>query len=103
MKNNDSGTREKMEKDFRAMIADTEALLRATAEEADDTVRAARSRVEGSLASAKERAGEFEGVTADDAKAAVKATDQYVHENPWVAIALAAGVGLVAGWAFGRK
>jgi ElaB/YqjD/DUF883 family membrane-anchored ribosome-binding protein len=103
MKDGDAFARGKMERDFMAMIADTEALLRATEEEANDTIKAARARVEGSLASAKTQAEGLETLAADGANAAVKATDKYVHENPWVVIGIAAGVGLIAGWALGRK
>jgi ElaB/YqjD/DUF883 family membrane-anchored ribosome-binding protein len=36
-------------------------------------------------------------------KAAAKVTDAYVHENPWKAIGVAAGVGLVIGLLIGRR
>jgi ElaB/YqjD/DUF883 family membrane-anchored ribosome-binding protein len=36
-------------------------------------------------------------------KAAAKATDAYVHENPWRAVGAAAGVGLVIGLLVGRR
>lgn len=32
-----------------------------------------------------------------------KRTDTYVHDNPWKAIAISAGVGVLAGWILGRK
>jgi ElaB/YqjD/DUF883 family membrane-anchored ribosome-binding protein len=37
------------------------------------------------------------------AKAAAEATDTYVHENPWQAVGIAAGVGLVIGLLIGRR
>ena len=39
----------------------------------------------------------------DRAKDAAKATDDYVHENPWQAIGIAAAVGLVAGLLMSRR
>jgi ElaB/YqjD/DUF883 family membrane-anchored ribosome-binding protein len=36
-------------------------------------------------------------------KEAARATDVYVHENPWRAIGAAAGVGLVIGLLIGRR
>jgi len=36
-------------------------------------------------------------------KAAAKATDVYVHENPWKAIGVAAGFSLVIGLLLGRR
>ena len=37
------------------------------------------------------------------AKAAAKATDGYVHENPWKSVGIAAGVGLLLGMLIGRR
>jgi ElaB/YqjD/DUF883 family membrane-anchored ribosome-binding protein len=36
-------------------------------------------------------------------KIAVKATDLYVHKNPWQAAGFAAGVGVLVGLLFGRR
>jgi len=36
-------------------------------------------------------------------KAAGHATDEFVHENPWKSIGIAAGVGLVVGLLVGRR
>ena len=37
------------------------------------------------------------------AKAAGHATDEFVHENPWRSIGIAAGVGLVMGLLISRR
>ena len=36
-------------------------------------------------------------------KAAVKATDGYVHENPWQSIGVGAGLGLLVGFLISRR
>jgi len=36
-------------------------------------------------------------------RAAAKATDAYVHESPWTAVGIAAGVGLLVGVLIGRR
>jgi ElaB/YqjD/DUF883 family membrane-anchored ribosome-binding protein len=36
-------------------------------------------------------------------KVAAKATDEYVHENPWRSIGISAAVGLVIGLLIGRR
>ena len=36
-------------------------------------------------------------------KAAARATDEYVHDNPWRAIGVAAGVGVLIGLLIGRR
>jgi ElaB/YqjD/DUF883 family membrane-anchored ribosome-binding protein len=95
--------REKMEKDLKKVISETEELLKATAGQAGEKIEGVRARVEQTLESAKERMGSLEQLTLESAKAAAQATDVYVHENPWPAIGVAAGVGLIAGWILGRK
>jgi len=96
-------TRQKLASDIRAVIVDTEELLKATAGQAGDKIQSARARVEETLRSAKLRVEDLEHVAVEKVKAAAKATDQYVHDNPWPAIGVAAGIGLVVGWLVGRK
>lgn len=40
---------------------------------------------------------------ADRAKACAQGTDEYVHENPWIAIGAAALLGTVIGLLIGRR
>ncbi len=49
------------------------------------------------------RLGEMESNILDRTKAAAKATDQLVHENPWQSIALATAVGFLLGMLTGRR
>ena len=96
-------TREKLAADLRAVIEDTEELLKATAGQAGEKIAAARTRAEETLRTAKARLGELGEAGAEKARAAAKATDVYVHENPWQAIGIAAGLGVFVGWLMGRK
>ncbi len=90
--------RDQIAKDFKAIIADTEELLKATAGAAGEKAAAARARAEETLRHARARLGEIEQTVVEKTKAAARATDHYVHENPWQAIGIAAGVGFVLGW-----
>ena len=38
----------------------------------------------------------------EEAKAAAKATDRYVRDNPWQAVGIAAGVSFLVGWMLGH-
>ena len=96
-------TTEKLASDLRTVIADAEELLRATANQAGDKVAAARARVQDSLDSAKLKLSILGEETADQARAAVRATDDYVHDNPWQAVGIAAFAGLVLGMLISRK
>jgi ElaB/YqjD/DUF883 family membrane-anchored ribosome-binding protein len=93
--------------DFKVVVADAEALLKATANQGGEKVAEVRARVEESLRIAKSRMEEAQAALVGKAKAVAKATDVYVHENPWKAIGtaagVAAGVGLVLGLLIGRR
>ncbi len=95
-------SKEKLMQDMRAVVNDAEELLRATAGQAGDKVAAARERIQANLASAKERLAEAEHALVEKTKQTAKATDEYVHENPWKAVGIAAGVGLIVGLLISR-
>lgn len=82
----------RMMDELRAALADAEELLRVTAGEAGPKIQEARRRAEESLRSVKER---IEGAGVD--------LDAKVRENPWAAVGIAAGIGLIAGILLSRK
>jgi ElaB/YqjD/DUF883 family membrane-anchored ribosome-binding protein len=96
-------TKDKLVADMKVVIADAEDLLRATASAAGEKAAAARARMEDSLRAARVKVAEAQEVVADKAKAAARATDDYVHANPWKAVGIAAGVGLVLGMLISRR
>jgi ElaB/YqjD/DUF883 family membrane-anchored ribosome-binding protein len=96
-------TKDKLVADLKLVVSDAEELLRATAAQAGEKATAARERIQVSLASAKEKLGEAERAALAKAKEAAKATDDYVHDNPWQAVGIAAGVGFVLGILIGRR
>jgi ElaB/YqjD/DUF883 family membrane-anchored ribosome-binding protein len=59
--------------------------------------------MEDSLRTARVKVAEAQEVVVDRAKAAARATDDYVHANPWRAVGIAAGVGLVIGMLISRR
>ncbi|MDP2810246.1 MAG: DUF883 family protein [Rhodocyclaceae bacterium] len=96
-------TRDKLVADMRVVVADAEELLRATASQAGDKMVEVRARVQDHLASAKVRLAEAEAAVIDRAKAVGHATDDYVHDNPWRSVGVAAGVGFIVGLLIGRR
>lgn len=88
--------------DLRIVVADAEDLLRATAGQAGEKVSAARERIQENLAAAKQRLAAAQDAVVARTKEAAKVTDEYVHENPWKAVGIAAGVGLVIGMLISR-
>ena len=100
----DNGSaRARLVEDFSAVLAEAEEMLKRAATETGDKARDLRTQVEAKLLTAKLRLQELEGQAVEHAKAAARATDDYVHENPWVSIGTAAGVGLVIGLLIGRR
>jgi ElaB/YqjD/DUF883 family membrane-anchored ribosome-binding protein len=82
--------------EFNAVVTDTEQLLKSVATAGGEKAVALRASAEQSLANAKSRLREFQRAAVDQVEAASKSTDDYVHEHPWRAIGVIAGVALVA-------
>ena len=96
-------SKDKLVQDLKIVIADAEDLLRATASTAGERVAAAREKVQGSLDRAKVKLAEVEDVIIDRSKQAAKATDEYVRDNPWRAVGIAAGIGVIIGMLISRR
>ena len=101
--NENPANRDKLVQDMKAVIADAEDLLRATANQAGEKISVARERIEDSLHQAKVKLAEAEALVSERAKEAARYTDEYVHENPWRAIGVAAGIGLLLGLLISRR
>jgi len=98
-----SVTKDKLVADLRVVVADAEELLRATAGQAGEKVAVARERIQESLATAKARLDVAQEELLERTKQAARATDEYVHENPWRAVGIAAGVGVIIGMLIARR
>ena len=100
-------TKEKLLDEFNTVLVETEQLLASVANASSDKAGALKASVEQGLASAGERLARIRDASAEQAKVAARATDDYVQESPWravgIAAALAAAAGLVAGMLLARK
>jgi ElaB/YqjD/DUF883 family membrane-anchored ribosome-binding protein len=95
--------RDKLVDEFAAVLAEAEEMLKRAATETGDKARDLRSQVETKLLRAKLSLQELEGQAVDKAKAAARATDDYVHDNPWQAIGVAAAGCIVVGLLMNRR
>ena len=95
--------KDKLMQDLKVVMNDAEELLRATANQAGDKVAAARERIQDSMHRAQAKLADAEAVMLDKTKQAARAADEYVHENPWKAVGIGAGVGLIIGLLIGRR
>ena len=94
---------DKLMEDLQLVVTDAEELLRATAGQAGEKVAAARARAAESVAAAKARIAQAGYAAAAQTREAAKAADDYVHDNPWTAVGVAAAVGLVIGILIAKK
>ena len=96
-------TREKLVDDFSEMLTEAEDLMKRAANETGERAKDLRTQVEAKLLAAKLRLQELQGDAVDQAKAAARVTDDYVHDNPWLAIGAAAAIGFVVGLMMNRR
>lgn len=89
--------------DFRAMIADSEDLLKAAATMSGDGLAAARARFEEKVSRAKIALADASQPMLEKTRETAAAANTYVHENPWSVIGMAAAAGLLVGMLATRR
>ena len=89
--------------DLRAVVAEAEALIAASAGEAGARASEVRDRAAESVGKARVKLEELEGDVAARAKAAAEQAASYVRENPLPSVGIAAAVGLLVGLMIGRR
>lgn len=89
--------------EIKEVMLDAEALLAATVGTADKNLAEIRDKSEKSLKRVRAKLDDMQTDVLLNVKAATKATDVYVHENPWRVIGFAASLGVVVGLLMGRR
>jgi ElaB/YqjD/DUF883 family membrane-anchored ribosome-binding protein len=93
--------------DLQTVIRDAESLLRATAaqggEKIGEKIQEVRTKAEESVRQAKDRLAGIEQETLERAQALAGDTNEFVRANPWQAVGIAAGIGLVLGLLVSRR
>ena len=89
--------------EFKTLMADAEALIKATEDHPGAAISSIRNKALETLAGAKESLSGVEGKLLEKAKVAADGTDDFVHRNPWEAVGVAAGLGLLIGLLIGRR
>jgi len=85
--------KKKLMEDLKAVVAGAEELLKATADQTGERIAAARGKTEESVKAAKVRLDEQEAALMVKTKAAARSTEDYVRDNPWKAMGIAAAAG----------
>jgi len=95
--------KDKLMADLKIVLADAEAMLRSAASSTGEKAAELREKATATIMSASEKLADLQSVAREKSKAAVEATDDFVHERPWTAIGIAAGVGFLLGLLVNRK
>lgn len=99
--------KDQLTQEFNTVVTETEQLLKSLKTAGGDKADALREGVAGGIAAATDRLEELRAQAMEQANAAGRATDEYVRDNPWRAIGIAAAVsglaGLVAGLLIARR
>lgn len=82
---------------LKTSVDDAEALLREAANATGDRAAELRERALKSLRATRETLHETQDIVLDQGRRAARATDDYVHDNPWQAVAAAGLAGLLLG------
>jgi ElaB/YqjD/DUF883 family membrane-anchored ribosome-binding protein len=98
-----NSSKQKLVSDMKVVVSDAEEILRATAGVAGEKMVDLRERIAERLRDAKLRLADAEAALVDKTKAAARATDDFVNDNPWQAVGIAAGIGLLLGIIIGRR
>ena len=98
-----NSSKQKLVSDMKVVVSDAEEILRATAGVAGEKMVDLRERSAERLRDAKLRLADAEAALVDKTKAAARATDDFVNDNPWQAVGIAAGIGLLLGIIIGRR
>jgi ElaB/YqjD/DUF883 family membrane-anchored ribosome-binding protein len=94
---------DKLLAELRAVVSDAEEMLRTSGDTGTEASAELRGRLQARLQQARERIGQWQETAISRARDAGKATEAYVHENPWKAIGIAGAVGLLVGALISRR
>src|SRR4030095_14113499 len=94
----ETSSKERLVGDLRTLVGDAEGLLKATASQAGEKIGGARQKIEQSLIEGKKALADAEQTLRKKSKECAEIADDYVRENPWSAVGIAAAVGLAFGF-----
>lgn len=89
--------------DMKTLMRDAQELFREATTTTGDRAEELRSKGLDMLDSAVVRAQEMQAAALESGKEFADDADDFVRENPWKAVAISAGVGMLIGMLFARK
>ena len=95
--------RDDMIANAKSLINDAGEIGESMASASKEKLAALGEKLSAKLRLSKEKISDAQDALAQKAKATARATDQYVHEEPWKAIGIAVAVGVVLGCLINRR
>lgn len=89
--------------DMKTLLKDAQELFREASEVTGEKAEELRAKGLVLLDTAMEKAQEVQAVALEKGKVAAQSTDEFVHQNPWKAVAISVGVGMLIGMLVARK
>lgn len=89
--------------DMKTLVKDAQELFREASHVTGEKAEELRAKGLVLLDTAMEKAHEVQAVALEKGKAAAKSTDEFVHEHPWKAVAISAGIGVLVGMLISRR
>ncbi len=96
MTQQDTSASEALAAELRRIVEQAEQLMAAAGADRD-TLGALKGRVNETIGSAREKLAELEQEARQRGRRAAVATESWVRSNPWAALAIGAGIGLIVG------
>jgi ElaB/YqjD/DUF883 family membrane-anchored ribosome-binding protein len=87
----------------KSSLNDAEALLQQAASSTGEKAAELRERALASIKRTREALYDAQDAVLESGRRAARATDDYVHDNPWQAIGIAGVTGLLLGVLIGRR
>ncbi len=98
-----SGQKDKLVDEIKSVVANAEELLRKAKTSSAEGYSALSVELEGRLANSIVRLQEVQEELKSRARQAAKATDEYVHDNPWKSMGYVAVAGMIVGLLITRR
>lgn len=95
--------RDRLASSLKAMVEEAEHLLKSAQRDGSEQFSAARERFESQLRLARDELEAMQDHAVRQARRAARAADHAVHDHPYAAMGLAAGVGLLLGMLISRR
>jgi len=89
--------------DLRDLIAQAEDMLQSLRGQTGEAAERLRERVEATVTSARKRLSSLESDARQLTEEAAATADEYVRENPWASVAIAAAAGVIIGALLSRR